>query len=76
MLQRAHLRSKVTSDLPMVVHHMKEDLKCAIMVNGELFVMTAGVEMMLEWLVDSWDSLHGVRLHHAALYHSHCLGCI
>ena len=45
----------------MVVHHMKEDLKCAIMVSGELFVMTAGVEVMLEWLVDSLDFLHGVR---------------
>ena len=39
----------------------REESKCVIVDSGGLFVMTAGVEMMLEWLVDSWDSPHGVR---------------
>ena len=62
------------SDLSMVVHHMKEELKCATMVSGGPFVMTAGVEMMLELFVGSWDSLHGVIK--ITCYHSHYLGCI
>ena len=45
----------------MVAHHMREELKCVITDSGGLFVMTVLVEMMLEWLVDSWDFLHGVR---------------
>ena len=45
----------------MVPLHMKEELKCATMDSGGLFVMTAGVETMLELLVDSLDSHHGVR---------------
>ena len=45
----------------MVAHPMKEELKCATMVHGELFVMMLLVEMMLQWLVDSLDFLHGVR---------------
>ena len=55
------LRSKVTSDWPMAALLMKEELKCVTMASGVLFVMMLGVEMMLELLVDSWDSLHGVR---------------
>ena len=47
----------------MVVHFMKEELKCVIIDSGGLFVMTAGVKLMLEWLVDNWDFLHGVRDH-------------
>ena len=40
---------------------MKEELKCATMDSGEPFVMTAGVDLMLELLADSLDSLRGVR---------------
>ena len=45
----------------MVPLRMKEELKCATMDSGGLFVMTAGVDLMLELLADSLDSLHGVR---------------
>ena len=55
------LLNKATSDWPMAVHLMKEELKCATMDSGELFVMMLGVEMMPRSLVDSWDSHHGVR---------------
>ena len=44
----------------MAALHMKEELKCAIMDSGVQCVMMLGVEMMLRWLVDSWDFLHGV----------------
>jgi hypothetical protein len=40
---------------------MKEELKCATMDGGGLFVMTAGVEVMLGLFANSLDSLHGVR---------------
>ena len=39
----------------------REESKYVIVASGGLFVMTVGIEMMLEWLVDSWDFPHGVR---------------
>ena len=45
----------------MVPLRMKEELKCATMDGGGLFVMTAGVETMLELFANSLDSLHGVK---------------
>ena len=45
----------------MVALRMKEELKCATMDSGVQCVMIFGVEMMLQWLADSLDSLHGVR---------------
>ena len=44
----------------MAALHMKEELKCATMDSGVQCVMMLGVEMMLRWLVDSWDFLRGV----------------
>ena len=40
---------------------MKEESKYVMLVSGVLCVMTFGMEMMLQWPVGSWDSLHGVR---------------
>ena len=51
--QPAQLRSKVTSDWPMAAHHMKEELNCATIISGELFVMTAGEVLTLEWHADN-----------------------
>ena len=60
-IQLVHLRSRVTSDWPMEALLTREESKCVIVASGGLFMMTVGIEMMLEWLVDSWDFPHGVR---------------
>ena len=74
VLQCAQLHSKVTSDWPMAALHMKEELKCVTMDSGGLSVMTGGVEMMLELLASSLDSLRGVRYYHNNNY-SHYYDC-
>ena len=45
----------------MAALRMKEELKCVTMDSGVQCVMMLGVEMMLQWLADSLDFLHGVR---------------
>ena len=46
---------KVIFVLWEVLMTLKDVLKYAIMMYGELFVMTSGVEMMVELLVVNWD---------------------
>ena len=39
---------------------MREELKCAEMMNGEQSVMMGGAPMMPEWSADNWDLNHKV----------------
>ena len=44
------------SDLSMEQQHLKVVWKFAGMRPGALCVITTGQELMLKWLVDSWDT--------------------
>ena len=41
-------------------HPMREELKCAKMMNGVQSVMMDGAPMMPEWSADNWDLNHKV----------------
>ena len=44
----------------MAQHPMREELKCAEMMNGAQSVMMDGAPLMPEWSADNWDLKHKV----------------
>ena len=44
----------------MAQHPMREELKCAEMMNGVQSVIMDGTLLMPEWSVDNWDLKHKV----------------
>ena len=46
------------------------ELKCVLMVHGELYAVTTGITLMLVLLASSWD-IHLMVCHQMSLYVNH-----